>query len=165
MLWEQVQQQLKNNTVKLNANRKTDVSLLMGKLFDEFGEGLTPSHATKQGKRYRYYISKHLTTGPTNKDKPGWRLPAKEIEKIVVKSIQQILTDRSTITTTLQEAGVMVQYVPSILSSINQVGKKLELGEEIPKILPTILERAILQQDGLQITLSLTPLISEKIKI
>jgi hypothetical protein len=30
---------------------------LISKLFDESGEGLTPSHAVKGDRRYRYYLS------------------------------------------------------------------------------------------------------------
>lgn len=162
-LWEQVQQRLGENTIKLNANRKTDISLLMGKLFDESGEGLTPSHAMKQGKRYRYYISKHLTTGPTNKDRPGWRLPAQEIERIIVQSIRQILDNHSAIMTTLQEAGIAAQYLPASLNAVSRASKKLEMGKENADLLPAIIERVNLQQEGLEITLSLTSLISEKI--
>lgn len=29
----------------------------MGKLFDERGRPLTPTHANKKGRRYRYYVS------------------------------------------------------------------------------------------------------------
>jgi DNA invertase Pin-like site-specific DNA recombinase len=165
VLWEQVQQQLNNNTVKLNANRQTDVSLLIGKLFDEFGEGLTPSHAMKQGKRYRYYISKHLTTGSANKDRPGWRLPAQEIERIIVQSIRQIFDDHHAITTTLREASIATQYLPAALNAIGQMNKNLEIGKENTDLLPAIIERVNLQQDGLDITLSLTSLMPKEIKI
>ena len=37
-------------------------SPLIGKLFDEAGHRLTPSHATKAGRRYRYYVSRPLVT-------------------------------------------------------------------------------------------------------
>jgi site-specific DNA recombinase len=38
-------------------------SPLVGKLFDAAGERLTPSHAVKKGRRYRYYVSRALITG------------------------------------------------------------------------------------------------------
>ena len=36
---------------------------LIGKLFDEAGEALTPSHAVKGNRRYRYYVSCSLLKG------------------------------------------------------------------------------------------------------
>ncbi len=46
----------------------------MGKLFDEAGGRLTPTHAIKQGQRYRYYVSSDLVTGTrkTKKAETGW---------------------------------------------------------------------------------------------
>ena len=38
-------------------------SLLTGIVFDETGDRLSPGHATKAGRRYRYYISHRLMTG------------------------------------------------------------------------------------------------------
>jgi site-specific DNA recombinase len=54
--WDAVQAGLAANTharhVRINAK---DPSLLAGLLYDEEGNRLTPTHANKQGKRYRYY--------------------------------------------------------------------------------------------------------------
>ena len=43
-------------------------SPLAGKLFDETGDRLTPTHATKGGKRYRYYVSRRLVSGEGEKE-------------------------------------------------------------------------------------------------
>ena len=48
-------------------------SPLAGRLYDETGDRLTPTHACKAGKRCRYYVSRRLVTGD---DGTGWRLPA-----------------------------------------------------------------------------------------
>jgi hypothetical protein len=69
----------------------------MGKLFDESGQGLTPSHVIKNGRRYRYYISRHLIIGPADKNKTGWRLPAQEIEQVTVKAVRSILSNHNVI--------------------------------------------------------------------
>ena len=39
------------------------VSLLSGILFDARGERMTPTHATKNNTRYRYYVSRSLLAG------------------------------------------------------------------------------------------------------
>ena len=46
-------------------------SPLMGKLFDENGEGLTPSHAAKGDWRYRYYVSRNLMKGVAGQPRGG----------------------------------------------------------------------------------------------
>ncbi len=61
-------------------------SPLRGKLFDESGVVLTPSHAVKSGRRYRYYLSRSshsnsTTSNPEHDRSPRWRLPAREIER------------------------------------------------------------------------------------
>ena len=54
-------------------------SPLLGKLFDESGGPLTPSHAVKGTRRYRYYVSRSLITGTAKQTERGWRIPAAEL--------------------------------------------------------------------------------------
>ncbi len=56
-------------------------SPLSGKLFDETGDRLTPSHTkTRSGTRLRYYVSHRLIARSGEAGLDGWRLPAKEVE-------------------------------------------------------------------------------------
>ena len=60
------------------------VSPLAGKLRDETGDLLTPTHTQRRGKRYRYYVSNRLVAGrATAADASGWRLPAPALEEAV----------------------------------------------------------------------------------
>jgi site-specific DNA recombinase len=59
-------------------------SLLAGLLVDARGERLTPSHAVKKGRRYRYYVSASLITEAGTDRAQGWRLAAREIEETVI---------------------------------------------------------------------------------
>ena len=75
-----------------SARPRSKASLLCGKIFDETGDRLTPSHSkTKAGTRLRYYVSHRLikNSGATNKD--GWRLPAAELESKVAHVIAKHL--------------------------------------------------------------------------
>jgi hypothetical protein len=57
--WEQVHTLLSAHRVRGTAREtKCAPSPLAAKLFDERGERLTPSHAVKGARRYRYYISR-----------------------------------------------------------------------------------------------------------
>ena len=58
-------------------------SLLTGLVVDEQGEGLSPSHAVKKGRRYRYYVSRHLILEGKRAGRKGWRLPAADLEGLV----------------------------------------------------------------------------------
>src|SRR5205823_7357757 len=67
-------------------------SLLAGLLVDARGERLTPSHAVKKGRRYRYYLSAALITDAGTDRAQGWRLAAREIEEAVIKILADALT-------------------------------------------------------------------------
>jgi hypothetical protein len=56
-------------------------SPLAGKLVDETGDRLTPSHTRSGVRRRRYYVSRRLIIGP--RDPAAWRLPAEELERAV----------------------------------------------------------------------------------
>ncbi len=79
-LWEKTQLLLRSQAVR-GASRATKpvASPLMGRLFDESGQSLTPSHAVKRERRYRYYVSRSLIKGTADSAGRGWRLPAPEI--------------------------------------------------------------------------------------
>ena len=90
--WDAVQAQLKlNASDRRNATNAKSPSLLTGLLQDENGNRLTPSHACKQGKRYRYYIS-----APDKDGRPGakWRLPAAAVDSVVIEGVAGLLRDR-----------------------------------------------------------------------
>ena len=60
-------------------------SPLAGKLFDETGDRLTPTHTKKKnGQRFRSLIQHS-----GNKDLSGWRLPAPTLEQTVVHLVEQ----------------------------------------------------------------------------
>jgi hypothetical protein len=97
-LWDHVQATLAENRVDRAAG--TDAkqpSLLAGLVFDEVGERLTPSHAVKKGTRYRYYVSRSFVIG-TAKERPnGRRIPAANLESLVINKLRDFLADQGAI--------------------------------------------------------------------
>ena len=84
LLWDAAQAQLAGNTAERNSGTRTrQPSLLTGMLFDANGNPMTPSHAVKQGTRYRYYVSRPLIIKDQTKSSAGLRIPAEEIEPLV----------------------------------------------------------------------------------
>ena len=81
-LWDAVQAQLAANTAERNSGTRTrQPSLLAGMLFDGDGNRMTPTHATKKGTRYRYYVSRPLITNDQIDGSAVLRIPAGEIEQ------------------------------------------------------------------------------------
>jgi site-specific DNA recombinase len=66
--------------------------LLTGLLFDDAGHRMVPTHATKAGVRYRYYVSTLVLHGEAKTASAGSvsRVPAADIEDVIVKSLQSI---------------------------------------------------------------------------
>jgi hypothetical protein len=62
-------QRLPRSQAVRSASRATKsvASPLMGRLFDERGVGLAPSHAVKGARRYRYYVSRGLIKGTADR--------------------------------------------------------------------------------------------------
>jgi hypothetical protein len=92
--FDQIQQQLQDRAARhrgrASAKRQ---SLLCGKLYDETGDRLTPSHAkSRKGTRLRYYISHRLVarSGKTHPD--AWRLPAKELEERAAACVRKTVS-------------------------------------------------------------------------
>jgi site-specific DNA recombinase len=67
--------------------------LLAGLLFDDAGHRMIPTHATKAGVRYRYYVSTPFLHGEAKTASAGsvCRVPAADIEETVVKSLKDHL--------------------------------------------------------------------------
>jgi len=93
-LWDAVQRQLADNTAERNSGTRTpQPSLLAGMLFDTEGNRMTPSYAVKQGRRYRYYISRPLITQDQRESSAALRIPSAEIEHLVTSRVRQWLLD------------------------------------------------------------------------
>lgn len=131
--WEAVQTMLASYTrAKSSTSRSTDRSPLMGKLFDETGAPLTPSHAVKSGRRYRYYVSKRLIDNTVSGGESGWRLPAREIERFVTDSISGLLADRAALTRAARNGGMTAHRIAGLLdTSIRWKGNPMDVVERI----------------------------------
>lgn len=82
-LWDRVQGKLIAAGARPRGRSPVAVEarILTGKLRDETGDPLTPTHTQKAGRRFAYYVSNRLIAG--GKDPTGWRLPAEALEATV----------------------------------------------------------------------------------
>jgi site-specific DNA recombinase len=90
-LFDAVQQKLTDQWTTRSTTRNASEHLLTGLLFDDAGHRMVPTHATKFGVRYRYYVSLPHLHGESKIASVGSvsRIPATEIEGIIVKSLQK----------------------------------------------------------------------------
>src|SRR5262249_56563370 len=70
-------------------------ALLSGRLFDNRGNRMSPTHANKGGARYRYYVSHAVLQGKPPPSGLVSRVPAAEIEALVVAARRNHLIARS----------------------------------------------------------------------
>jgi len=96
-LFDAVQQKLTDQWTAKTSVRNPNNHLLDGLLFDDACYPMAPTHATKSGIRYRYYVSRPCLHGETKTAKVGsiTRVPATDIEDVVVKSLNGHLRGQS----------------------------------------------------------------------
>jgi site-specific DNA recombinase len=80
--FDRVQDLLKSKEIKRRTRRSESGALLMGKLFDDKGNRMSPSFTTKNAVRYRFYVSTALN-GRKHKAGSVTRISAPEIESLI----------------------------------------------------------------------------------
>lgn len=160
-LWERVQKKLQQGAARpRRGNDETtkspsETSPLVGKLFDETGDRLTPSHAVKGNKRHRYYVSSRLIRAPKNKtDKSGWRLPAKQLEQKIASLASEHINSLITGHRFLTEPDATSQSkLQAALESIETTSD-----EERTSSAADLIERCTLKPGEIEIVLNLQAL-------
>jgi site-specific DNA recombinase len=86
-LFDAVQAKLNEQINNHRVSRTKSEALLLGRIYDDRGHKMTPSHVRKRGIKYRHYLSSALLQGQANKPEL-FRIPADEIEALVVKCVR-----------------------------------------------------------------------------
>jgi site-specific DNA recombinase len=92
-LFEAVQNKLADSATARQLKIRGSPSILAGRIFDERGGRMTPTHTNKNGVRYRYYISHGLLQKRNDKATPMRRVSAHAIERAVTKALRDHLND------------------------------------------------------------------------
>src|ERR1700694_1973476 len=105
-LFEAVRQKCLAPRSHRTIGRNKSDQLLAGLLFDDAGHSMIPTHATKAGVRYRYYASTPVLHGEAKTASAGsvCRIPAADIEGVIVKSLQEHLAANQGKATTSAES-------------------------------------------------------------
>ena len=86
-LFEAVQAKLQEQSVVRKLTRRQSPHLPTGKLFDDRGNLMSPTHANKAGVRYRNYTSQALLQGRKADAGSVARVPADEVERLAIAAL------------------------------------------------------------------------------
>src|SRR5207249_1013911 len=81
-LFEVVQERLAANANARQLKLRASPSILTGRIFDDCGNRMTPTHTNKRGARYRYYVSHAILQKRKHEAGSVARVPADEIEDL-----------------------------------------------------------------------------------
>ena len=90
-LFEAVQAKRVANAVARQVRLRGSAAILTGRLFDDRGNRMSPTHANKRGVRYRYYVSHAILQNRKAEAGSIARVPAPEIETLVCEGIRRHL--------------------------------------------------------------------------
>ena len=146
-IFEKVQGIMYQNRVDKNCGEKSaSNSLLASKLFDDKGNRMSPSHSNTRKRKYRYYVSLAVTKLKKGKEGSVSKIPAGEIEKFVVETVKDFLTNTKKIQKYITQFDLTKQK--EILRAIKNIKDFSE-----PKLLRAILNKVVISKDSVEITI------------
>lgn len=154
-LWERVQKLLdSNNNASRNNTRASGLSLLAGFLFNEFGNRFTPSHATKNAKRYRYYVSQAAIKNPGESHPTTARIPAGELEHLVCSHLRSYFASPKKILRLVGVERAGAAETQRIVVAAQELSERLRDGAPNRRsFLQSTISRVVIHSDNLQVIL------------
>ena len=163
--WSTVRNQLAANTRDHRRRAKAaEASLLAGLLVDDRGERLTPSHAVKKGRRYRYYVSAALITDAGKDRAQGWRLAATEIEEAVIRVLIDALTRPASLVERFGAVSMPSDQIRKVLSRAARMAAALSGSPgERAKLVRELVEKIMVDEKAIIIKLRRGLLLGEDV--
>jgi site-specific DNA recombinase len=156
-LWDEVQAALaKNRVERATGVRAKHPSLLGGFVFDATGERLTPTYAVKKGTRYRYYISASLMREARSNRSKGWRIPAGDLEGLVINRLRAFLADPAAILDAVDDESHTGSGQSQLIEHGRRIEKELEVQapDKVKATLMALLCRVAVNPDCIEINIS-----------
>ena len=155
-LWDAVQAVLAENRVQRTTGANTkEPSLLTGVLFDEAGERLTPTWSVKKGTRYRYYVSTSLVKGGSKAPSTRRRIPAGNLETIVIERLQRLFSSRGELLDAIEGASIGRTGQGQLIERGRQIAAELgQTPEQNRSIVTALVHRVEIGPDSVKIGVS-----------
>jgi site-specific DNA recombinase len=133
-LFEAVQAKLAANAVDRQVRLKGSPAILTGRIFDDRGNRMSPTHSNKQGVRYRYYVSHAILQNRRPEGGSIARVPAPEIEKLVIDGIRKhhASLGEANHPTVLNDRDLIEQHVERVIVKPQALEVLLVLNREAP---------------------------------
>ncbi|MXO69439.1 recombinase family protein [Altererythrobacter marinus] len=147
-LWDAVQKLLADNASGSSRRLKHQhPSLLIGKLVDGEGRQMGPSHATKNRKRYRYYVTRLDELGGTR----AWRVSAHDLEQMVCAAIAGKLADQQFVLELARKA----EHLQNATAEANALAATLSSGNahDRAELIAALVRQVRLSEDRIGIEL------------
>lgn len=163
-LWDRVHAILQVSPRKrAAANRQQEPALLKGLIFGTDGRALSPTHARKRGRLYRYYVAQRALKGEAD-DSIIRRISAAEIEGAVMAQLRAMLVQPEIVVGTWQAGrndtpDLTEREVREALSQLTPLWDELFPVEQ-QRIVRLLVERVTIGLDGADITLRVAGLAS-----
>jgi site-specific DNA recombinase len=163
-IWDKVQARFQESPRKrAAATRAKTPSLLKGIIFGPTGAAMSPTHTRKNGRLYRYYLSQTVLK-QGSRDCPVARVPAAEIEKIVIDQVRLLLLSPEIIVQTWRSArnsikGMTESEVRDALQAFDPLWNQLFPAEQT-RIIQLLVERVDVLIDRVDIKLRITGITS-----
>ena len=127
-LFDAIQAKLAVSATTRLLKMKASPALLAGRIFDDRGNRMTPTHTNKKGARYRYYVS-HAVLQKRNCRGSLIRVSAPEIETAVTGAVRRYLAGRKLAQrpAPTDDQGLIEHFVDRILVRPNKL--EIHLGE------------------------------------
>jgi hypothetical protein len=163
--WTSVRDRLAASAGALRRRPKAaEPSLLAGLLVDAQGQRLTPSHAVKKGRRYRYYISAALITPTGGDGGQNCRLAAREIEDCVISILIDALTSPPRLLEGPGMSAMPGDQIRKLLGRAARLAAALRRSpEERAKIVRELVEQVIVDDKRIVIKLRYGVVVSEEV--
>ncbi len=162
-LWEAVAARLKAGRQHYEmGDRVQEPSLLKGLLFDSNGSRMTPTHAAKGGKRYRYYVSQTLIDGIRKTDPHGRRVPAGDVERLVSDRLAAFFRAREEIHEVLSPFQLEAKDQRQLLARAAELSARWSTlsSTDCRQLLRTVIRRVVLAPSQISIELSRSRILS-----
>jgi len=129
-------------------------------LVDARGERFTPSHAVKQGRRYRYYVSTALITEAGMDRAQGWRLPAQEIEDAMIRALAEALTSPAMLLERFGATDIPSDQTRKMLNRATRLAAALNRSPaERAKVVRDLIENVVIEENAITIRVRRGPLL------
>ena len=96
--WDAVQARLSAQAHVRKRPRLSSESFLVGRIRDDRGHAMTPTHAQKGSRRYRYYVSQAVLQDRAGEGGSVMRVPAPEIEALVGRALRSRIEETESVT-------------------------------------------------------------------